>query len=61
MKQTLTPGEHELVVRAERDLREASILLDKLEQCGEDCSLMKERLLAGLKRAEKVREHFAPQ
>lgn len=50
----------ELLV-AERQFLDLLPDLDKLEQCGEDCSLEREAVRVKVEQISKLKQHFAPE
>lgn len=46
------------LIKTERDLLELLPVMDKLEECGEDCSSIKEVVRQYVERIGKVKQHF---
>lgn len=59
-KITMSKEQYQNVTKAERQLTDVLPDLDKLEDCGVDCSAAKEHVKQELARASKLKQHFAP-
>lgn len=58
---TLTRDQMTALNNMERQLNDSLTTLDKLEDCGQDCSAMKGLIAESLQRSAKLRQHFAPK
>ena len=57
----MSPERYRELLTAERNFLDLIPDLDKLEQCGEDCTMEREAVRVKVEQISKLKQHFAPE